>query len=202
MKNVDIVIAHYNENLNWISQLDLNYINQIWVYTKSSFNDQYISLPNIGRESHTYLYHIVNHYNSLPENIIFLQGDPFNHHESIKPNTIEDINYWLSYIQYNNSTPNSYYNNYDRFLHNGKISDWADQSVDSTGYTIYNWIEKYLLSSSKSGNIYWSAQFGVKSSKILNRDLNFYKILLEQHNHIHPEVSHFLERTWGIIFDI
>jgi hypothetical protein len=36
-------------------------------------------LPNVGREGHTYLHYIVQHYNSLPEHVVFLQGDPFDH---------------------------------------------------------------------------------------------------------------------------
>ena len=59
MKNTDIVIAHYNENLDWISELDSTYINKIWIYSKSSTVNDYIPLLNIGRESHTYLHHIV-----------------------------------------------------------------------------------------------------------------------------------------------
>ena len=159
MKNTDIVIAHYNENLDWVSELDSTYINKIWVYSKSSTANDHIPLPNIGRESHTYLHHIVSQYPNFPENIIFLQGNPFGHHESIKPNNIEDINLWLNHLQSEEYTPNGHINNYDRFLENGKLSRWDNQSLDVTNYNIYEWIEKYLQTNKKSGNIYWSAQF-------------------------------------------
>lgn len=202
MKNTDIVIAHYNENLDWVSELDSTYINKIWVYSKSPITNNHIPLPNIGRESHTYLHHIVSQYPNFPKNIIFLQGNPFGHHESIKPNNVEDINLWLNYLQSQEYTPNGYNNYYDSFLENGKLSRWDNQSLDVTNYTIYEWIEKYLQTNKKSGNIYWSAQFGIRSSKILNQTLNFYQMILNQHKHPHPEVSHFLERTWGLIFNI
>jgi hypothetical protein len=202
MKNTDIVIAHYNENLDWVSELDLTYINKIWIYSKSPLPNNYISLPNIGRESHTYLHHIISRYPNFPENIIFLQGNPFGHHESIKPNNVENINFWLKYIQSKECTPNGHYNDYDRFLVNGKLSNWNNQHLNVTNYSIHEWIQKYLSTNEKSGNIYWSAQFGIKSLKILNHPLNFYQILLNQHTYLHPEVSHFLERTWGIIFKI
>ncbi|MHC1752694.1 DUF3431 domain-containing protein [Humidesulfovibrio sp.] len=38
-----------------------------------------IPLPNIGREAHTFLTHIINEYTDLPEWTAFLQGDPFAH---------------------------------------------------------------------------------------------------------------------------
>ena len=31
-------------------------------------------LPNVGRESHTYLYHIINKYETLPEITVFIQA--------------------------------------------------------------------------------------------------------------------------------
>ena len=37
------------------------------------------SLPNVGRESHTFLSHIVSHYEQLAEWRVFMQGDPFDH---------------------------------------------------------------------------------------------------------------------------
>ena len=36
-------------------------------------------LPNVGRETHSYLTYIVEHYDSLPPAIVFTQGDPFPH---------------------------------------------------------------------------------------------------------------------------
>ena len=38
------------------------------------YKPKIISLPNLGRESHTWLYHIVNNYHELDDINIFLQG--------------------------------------------------------------------------------------------------------------------------------
>jgi Protein of unknown function (DUF3431). len=38
-----------------------------------------VCLPNIGREAHTFLTHIIANYNALPRHTAFLQGDPFAH---------------------------------------------------------------------------------------------------------------------------
>jgi len=74
----EIVIARYNENLDWIKLLDKNI--KITIYNKGEPIDYpSIKLPNIGRESHTYLYHIINNYNKLADKTIFCQGDSIFH---------------------------------------------------------------------------------------------------------------------------
>jgi len=75
----EIVIARYNENIDWIKKLDKDI--KISIYNKGLKNITYpfIQLPNIGRESHTYLYHIINNYNSLEDLTIFCQGDSIFH---------------------------------------------------------------------------------------------------------------------------
>ena len=82
MKN-HFVVARYNENLDWIINIDHN-IYDIYVYNKGNKIDnlqncKIIDLANTGRESHTYLTHIINYYDNLPENIVFTQGYPFDH---------------------------------------------------------------------------------------------------------------------------
>ncbi|MDC3089405.1 DUF3431 domain-containing protein [Prochlorococcus sp. AH-716-N03] len=71
-----IIIARYNENIDWLLKYqDFNVI----IYNKGSFIankrlGEIITLPNVGRESHTWLYHIVSNYQNLDEVNIFLQG--------------------------------------------------------------------------------------------------------------------------------
>ena len=70
MKN-HLVIARYNENLEWLNYID-NKIYDIYIYNKgdniklnNNLNNIIITdIVNIGREAHTYLYHIINHYNN------------------------------------------------------------------------------------------------------------------------------------------
>ena len=74
---LDIVIAHYNESLTWLS----SYSDCVSVYSKGQpppnpgvFREAK-PLPNVGRESHSYLYHILNNYDNLADVTLFLQGD-------------------------------------------------------------------------------------------------------------------------------
>ena len=73
----EIVVARYNENLDWLKKIKKSKDLKITVYNKGpdDIDVPFIRLPNIGRESHTYLYHIINNYDNLADQTIFCQGD-------------------------------------------------------------------------------------------------------------------------------
>ena len=74
--NKSLIISRYNEDLDWLKQYkDF----EITVYNKGyklpeSKSFKVLNLENVGRESHTWLYHIVHNYNKLNNVNIFLQG--------------------------------------------------------------------------------------------------------------------------------
>lgn len=80
----EVVVAAYQEKLDWIDKV----IHPTTVYNKND-NPTFIPeipkrarvvpLENIGRESHTYLHHIVQNYDTLADATIFCQGKPFDH---------------------------------------------------------------------------------------------------------------------------
>ena len=77
---LEVVVAHYTENLNWLRNLPTGL--QTTVYHKNtdeSAEYKGILLPNVGREAHTYLHHLVSRYDSLAEWTVFCQGKPFDH---------------------------------------------------------------------------------------------------------------------------
>ena len=86
----EIVVARYNENLDWLKKIKKSKDIKITIYNKGKddINIPFIRLPNIGRESHTYLYHIINNYNNLADQTIFCQGDSIFH----SPNFLDLIN--------------------------------------------------------------------------------------------------------------
>lgn len=79
---MDLVVARFNENVDWLEEIP---VNRIFVYNKGKDlptlpdNGIYCQLPNWGRESDTYLNHIIAHYHDLPDFTIFVQGHPFDH---------------------------------------------------------------------------------------------------------------------------
>jgi hypothetical protein len=78
-QDIEIVIARHDEDINWSDM----YSSIRTVYDKPGKNGQHLSnstagkvvrIPNLGRESYTYLYHVVNNYYSLAEVTVFTQA--------------------------------------------------------------------------------------------------------------------------------
>ena len=95
---IELVVARFREPLNWLKRVPSDL--RITVYDKSESHDasesnayfddhaprfNRLMLPNIGRESHTYLHHIITRYQTLAPSTppapltIFCQGKPFDH---------------------------------------------------------------------------------------------------------------------------
>ena len=71
---IQFVVARYNENID-----HLKIFNDITVIYNKGNDDidniykNVIKLINIGREGHTYLYHIINNYDNLAHKTFFMQ---------------------------------------------------------------------------------------------------------------------------------
>jgi hypothetical protein len=118
-----VVVAKYNEDISWINtanNLNIDFI----IYDKSDasvknfddkivVNNNLIKLMNIGRESHTYLRHIVDNYENLYDYEIFLQGRIHDH-------ISEDIWQQISRIDNSDFTGFSYLTKYQCFSDEAK----------------------------------------------------------------------------------
>lgn len=67
----DLVVAKYKEDVSWA--LNLKHMYNVKIYDKDKH------LKNVGRESHTYFYHVWLNYDNLSLYTYFLQGNPFDH---------------------------------------------------------------------------------------------------------------------------
>jgi hypothetical protein len=81
-KSIMAVIARYNEPVDWIENIGLDYI----IYNKGNKIDsnhidfeRIVHVPNEGREGETYLRYITENYEEIPDLVVFLQGNPFDH---------------------------------------------------------------------------------------------------------------------------
>ncbi|WP_419786192.1 DUF3431 domain-containing protein [Pseudodesulfovibrio sp.] len=73
---IKVIIARYREDVSWATSLGYDCV----VYDKGGESlPGAVPLENIGRESHTYLSHIVRHYDALAKVNVFVQGNPFDH---------------------------------------------------------------------------------------------------------------------------
>jgi hypothetical protein len=72
-----LVVARYNESIKWLFRDFTNCI----IYNKGeklNINNEII-LQNVGRESETYLQHIIKNYDNLSDITIFTQGNISDH---------------------------------------------------------------------------------------------------------------------------
>lgn len=80
----EVVIACYEEDLSWTYEVPTSADVHVYLkgkqYTGIIKNEFAVTrLENIGRESHTFLTHIINKYHDLADETFFLQGNPFDH---------------------------------------------------------------------------------------------------------------------------
>jgi len=200
-KKVQIVVARYDEDIKWL----LPYKDIVIIYNKGEYNYllnnfNIIKLKNYGRESHTYLYHIINNYDNLTEKIIFFQGKIDDH----KILDIEDYFGNNDFIgKFNKINIDTLKDNINHF---GKWkNDYKNGNMKISSYTPYEWLTKIIgidldlnLPISK---VVWGANFSLSREIILSKPKIFYENILRYLDyHINPEEGHFLERTWYLIF--
>lgn len=217
-----IIVARFNEDLNWLSKLPFPYNDiRFHIYNKGNDNIEPLicnqlrnidtsvtSLPNIGRESHTYLHHIVSHYDIIDKKGVtfFTQGSIQDHniklidiHNIINEARVKGFSdsraiihtidgahlpsYDFRILQYKNRTLLSNKNN-------ETFGEWFERCFNQR----LPYIKKYR----------WviGAIFAVRNDVILENPKSFYEILLHEipDNHDAPEVGHFFERSWYYMF--
>lgn len=211
--NCDIVIAHYNENISWLSKIDRTNLRYIFVYTKSNIdklpdnlkqNTKIIHeyLPNFGRESSSYLKYCIDHYNNLSDFTLFLQGNPAPH--GINSGKILK---WLDIINKNNDyyyTKNFQINSIYMGLKNERRDWWRGQTQPSK-YPMSEWFKLYINKTINEyrAKIYFGASFGVCKKGILSRPVDLYQnINTNELQTINPEACHYLERSWFYLFNM
>jgi hypothetical protein len=187
-----ICVARYGEDLNWLQSV--KHPVQITVYNKGRPNYQTerhmaINLSNVGRESHTYLHHIIENYNNLPEYTIFMQGYPFDH----SPNLYATLDRFFS----TNDKPAAQHISEKLIVcnlsgcrhHRGLPLREVHNEVFGPGTT-----DKQFIFGA-------GAQFLVHKSLILKHSLSFYQRCIELVNkEVNPINGFVFERFWGLIF--
>jgi len=198
-----IVIAHYDEDLEWTKKLPAE---NIVVYSKGALPDvpyTIIKLPNIGLEAHTYLTYIIDNYDSLPDVVFFMQGRD----DCIKAEQIMDsIQIFQEYpnIMFaSNRIDNRHIT--DMFLDsNYHIHQWKGQDLYMCKDNFVEWFKKYVDKHLPYKNIFLAnlgACFAVSKEAILSRPKDYYVSLKSQFSERFEEIVHFIERSWVYVFN-
>jgi hypothetical protein len=211
--DVMIVISRYNEDLEWLKEEPFNKYPVI-VYNKGNNDNFYkspkiqqvIYLENVGREGHTYLYHIINNYNNLNNITLFLPGSINIERKKLMAISI------INEIEKNNKTAfllldvdDSMYNfhmdNYESSDNKNKILNVGNKTKESDIRPFGEWFKKYVNSSFLTKTSYCGI-FSVTRENIIKNNIEYYIQFINQVNdHHNPEVGHYLERSWYTIFN-
>jgi len=202
-----LILSRYNENINWVS--DLNFDKKL-IYNKGINlieNNKYeiINLKNVGRESQTWLYYIVNNYHNLYENNVFLQGriDDLGCMAYKKPDDyIEGIKkYGFSASRLGLLGPLHWSHNVG-IEKDIRYKDAWDNGEISRSKLGFRKFAKFILPGIPIiVPTSYGGCFGVSKRKILQWELGFYENLLEiLSKHKNPIEGHYMERLWCYIF--
>lgn len=218
---IELVIARYNEKLEWLNKEPFcNYYHTI--YNKgndlnfcSNFKTlRTISLNNIGRESHTYLSHIILRYDTLPKLTIYLPGSLDKN-----LNKLEKAKYILNLFEKNNKHVSTmigvyYKNGIQQELNEFKINYWCSK-IKKEKYTndnsvlelckirpFGNW-HKHVFGDIDTHIISYGGVFSISKEDIIQHKKKRYVKLLkifEIEKSSNPEVGHYFERSWESVF--
>ena len=198
---MEVVVAHYTENLNWLRNLPTGL--QTTVYHKNtdeSAEYKGILLPNVGREAHTYLYHLVSRYNSLAEWTIFCQGKPFDHAYDFKkslqrfvanPADISPTGFcWLGHLIDTDDDQG-----YRLFRPWSKNEDGRGLDLRGFHHELFgtNGPEQYTF--------VLGAQFAVHRDLVHQQPVAFYERALTVSVSF-PDAAHCYERSWDRVFGV
>jgi hypothetical protein len=212
----EIVVSRYNENLNWIEEDPFNK-HPIIIYNKGKNNNfkktskikEVVTIPNVGRETHTYLYHIINNYDKLADVTIFLPGS------TNLPNKYQRAKNIVYKIEETNETTlscnidkNTHINEYDFTINTYKVSDEKNLLLNKTTNVntsnirpFGKWFEKMFTNNEENNCISWNSIIAIKKKNIMQKPISFYEKLLNEVDKVdHPEAGHFLERSWYAVF--
>lgn len=196
--SIELVVAHYAEDLSWLRNIPPQI--RATVYDKSSAHPHpgALRLPNVGREAHTYLHHIISRYDTLAPLTVFCQGKPFDHafdfrktlRELVKDPTQVEAFRWLGHIIDTDDARGlrlfvPWSKNDDR--HELDIAGFHQALFGSPGP------EEYIFQ--------LGAQFMTTAELIRSRPREFYERALEVSIH-YPDAAHCFERSWDKVFGV
>lgn len=155
------------------------------------------SLPNLGREAHTYLHHIVQHYDQLATVTVFCQGHPFDHapdfHARLKAVTggeMPDLGFrWYGFL-------------IDEDDQAGVLFARWSKNTDGRGLDLGAFHSRLFGDAAPDAfRFFGGAQFAVTADRVRSRPRSFYERALSL-SLDYPDAAHCFERCWDRLFGV
>ena len=215
--DVEIIIARYNESLSWTLLAPFNQF-KYTVYNKGDnawFEKKHVSkiinLPNVGRNDHTYLYHIAKNYDNLSLITVFFPGSidlkyKMRRAKKILLNLMQPNNDKGVFIGY--ACSNGIFEKFKHFKLDeytcsakmNKIKNGESKLKLCTARPYGNWYRTFFGKEETPFYTYWGI-FAIHRNDIVQHNVSRYDTLLSiLSTHSNPEAGHYIERSWGKIF--
>jgi len=215
LKNIEIVVSRYNENLEWINNYPFNQF-QYTVYNKGineNFNKKnvtkIINLPNVGVCDHTYMYHIVSNYdeNSLKQITVFLPGSvnmPSKINKAISILLKALLTQSAFFVGEYTSSVFHFFKDFT--IDNHKTGNSENFNLNNRGELIKSWLRPfgnwYLYNFGETIVSYYTYNgiFSFDKKDIMKYKKYRYERILDQLKAgPNVEVAHYMERSWGAL---
>ena len=205
--SIGLIVSRFNEDISWLKQ---HQEFKIYIYNKgekildNNFKN-IISLKNVGRESHTWLYHIVNNYDNLDDISIFLQGriDDLNCMAYRDPTQyLKVINkYGFAASRYGLLGPFHWKHNVGIENNEKYKESWNNFEISRSSIGFRKFSENLFPDIPKIVATSYGGCFAIKKDLIRKYEVSFYSNLLSQLSiHKNPIEGHYMERLWCYIF--
>jgi hypothetical protein len=227
----DMVIAMYKEPLTWLKNYEKKEYNfrNIFLYNKNhEANNKTsqelhcsmkgkecvkINLLNEGRCDHTYLYHIIHHYDTLADVTIFTKGSSDLQRERAKLNFITkkvfetkrsvfSVDRLPTYVNIalKDFKMNSYTASHPKNRKEGIINIFDNMLKPAEPRTFGEWYDKNFPNV-KILDVSYAAVMAISRKDIHKYNKSHYTNLIKQlEGHPNPEVGHYFERAWLAVF--
>lgn len=228
----DMVIAMYKEPLTWLKTYEKPEYNfrNIFLYNKYQESNEKTSqelgcvmsgkecvkqnLPNEGRCDHTYLYHIIHHYDTLADVTIFTKGSSDLQRERAKlhfitkkvfetKNTVFSVDRMATYINVSmHEFKMDYYtSSHAQNRNSGVMNIFKSKMKPAEPRPFGKWYDKYFPGV-KVLDVSYAAVMAVSRAHIHQHPKSYYEAFIKQlEGHPNPEVGHYFERSWLAMFN-
>ena len=216
MNNVEIIIARFNEDLNWLIEPPFNLFQYI-VYNKGN-NDNFnktnvkriINIENVGKCDHTYLFHIIENYVNLANITVFFPGSLDMIYKKNKAKLLLNK---IIQSNFNNACFVGYYHkSINESYHNFKLNKYktlneknlllnSEKKLHKSLIRPYgNWYNYFFGNTQTHWVTFWGI-FSIDKRDIIQHPISRYQALINTVNkNSNPEAGHYIERSWGAIF--
>lgn len=207
MKTIGMVVAKYNCDISWTKRISDEV--QLFIYDKKPTPEtpkEHIILPDIGRETYMFLYHVVKNYNDLNPITIFTQGYPLDHISDF----VEKVNSMNEYVSKNGVNGCAEFGHFGQpIIACNRKGEPQHNGESKPGFVVYREflpMEDFYrkVFPDECPQLFFCAGISIfftKKERILRRPVNFYQKLIEMISYAREPIEAWVfERMWNLVF--